>query len=161
MFDVGFSEMMVIGVVALIVIGPDRLPKVAKTVGHLVGRMQRYVADVKADINREVEMSELKDLRKTMDEAAATMNTAMSSHANAITEEVRNAEQEVSRLASPMLHFGLTASAVAAPVHQPSNADAEPLPDPVVAETPTSVDAQVATVSTETASPEAVPPRQA
>ena len=50
MFDVGFSEIVVIAVVALIVIGPERLPKVARTLGHLFGRMQRYVNDVKADI---------------------------------------------------------------------------------------------------------------
>ena len=54
MFDIGFSEMMVIAVVALIVIGPERLPKVARTLGHLFGRMQRYVNDVKADICREM-----------------------------------------------------------------------------------------------------------
>ena len=56
MFDIGFSELLVIGVVALIVIGPERLPRVARTIGHLMGRMQRYVADVKADIDREVEL---------------------------------------------------------------------------------------------------------
>ena len=59
MFDIGFSEMLVIGVVALVVIGPQRLPKVARTLGHLVGRMQRYVNDVKADINREIELDDL------------------------------------------------------------------------------------------------------
>ena len=56
MFDIGFSELMVIGLVALIVIGPERLPRVARTLGHLAGRLQRYVAAVKADINREVEL---------------------------------------------------------------------------------------------------------
>jgi sec-independent protein translocase protein TatB len=124
------SEMMVIGVVALVVIGPERLPKVAKTLGHLVGRMQRYVADVKADINREVEMSELKDLKKTMDDAASTMNTAMSAHVNEISDEIRKTEQEFSRLSNPMLHFGLAASAVSAPVNQPSASDTEDLEAP-------------------------------
>ena len=52
MFDIGFSELMVIGVVALLVIGPEKLPKVARTLGHLLGRAQRYVNDVKSDINR-------------------------------------------------------------------------------------------------------------
>ncbi len=50
MFDIGFSELMVIGVVALVVIGPERLPKVARTAGHLMGRMQRYVASVKVSV---------------------------------------------------------------------------------------------------------------
>ena len=65
MFDIGFSEMLVIAVVALIVIGPERLPKVARTLGHLFGRMQRYVNDVKADISREMELEELRKLQNT------------------------------------------------------------------------------------------------
>ena len=60
MFDIGFSELAAIGVVALIVIGPERLPKVARTAGHLLGRLQRYVSTVKADISREMELDELK-----------------------------------------------------------------------------------------------------
>jgi len=64
MFDVGFSELIVIGLVALIVIGPQRLPTVARTVGHLLGRLQRYVNDVKADINREMQLDELKKLQE-------------------------------------------------------------------------------------------------
>jgi len=63
MFDVGFSELIVIGLVALIVIGPQRLPSVARTVGHLLGRLQRYVSDVKSDINREMQIEELKKLQ--------------------------------------------------------------------------------------------------
>lgn len=106
MFDIGFSEMLVIGVVALVVIGPDRLPKVARTVGHLVGRMQRYVSDVKADINREVEMSELKDIKKTMEDAAETMNRAMTTHADELTQGMRQAEQEFEQLKNPLMHFG-------------------------------------------------------
>ena len=63
MFDVGFSELVVIGLVALIVIGPERLPRVARTAGHLLGRLQRYVSDVKADINREIQLEDLKKLQ--------------------------------------------------------------------------------------------------
>ena len=66
MFDIGFSEMIVIGVVALLVIGPEKLPRVARTIGALMGRAQRYVNDVKADINREIELDELKKLRTTV-----------------------------------------------------------------------------------------------
>ena len=64
MFDIGFSEIVVIAVVALIVIGPERLPKAARTMGHLFGRLQRYVNDVKADINREMELDELRKLQE-------------------------------------------------------------------------------------------------
>ena len=59
MFDIGFSEIVVIAVVALIVIGPERLPKTARTLGHLFGRLQRYVSQVKADINREMEAADM------------------------------------------------------------------------------------------------------
>ena len=70
MFDIGFSEIMVIAVVALIVIGPERLPKAARTLGHLFGRLQRYVNDVKADINREIELDELRKLQQQVKTAA-------------------------------------------------------------------------------------------
>ncbi|HEV8645344.1 MAG TPA: Sec-independent protein translocase protein TatB, partial [Burkholderiales bacterium] len=73
MFDIGFTEIFVIGVVALVVIGPERLPRVAKTVGLLFGRMQRYVSEVKADINREIELDELRKLQSTMQDAARSI----------------------------------------------------------------------------------------
>ena len=65
MFDIAFSELIVIGVVALIVIGPDKLPKIARTAGHLLGRAQRYANDIKSDIDRELH---LEDLQKLQDE---------------------------------------------------------------------------------------------
>jgi len=88
MFDLGFSELLVIALVALIVIGPERLPRVARTLGHLAGRLQRYVADVKADINREVELDELRKMRDSMQEAASEVETSLKS-------EMRNTESEL------------------------------------------------------------------
>ena len=82
MFDVGFSELMVIGLVALIVIGPERLPREARTLGHLAGRLQRYVADVKADINREVELDELRKMKDSVQDAAAGIETSVQSELN-------------------------------------------------------------------------------
>jgi sec-independent protein translocase protein TatB len=79
MFDIGFSELMVIGLVALIVIGPEKLPRVARTLGHLTGRLQRYVSDVKADINREIELEELRKMRDSMEKAATDMQSSVSS----------------------------------------------------------------------------------
>lgn len=70
MFGIDFFEFMVIAVVALIVLGPERLPKVARTVGLLLGRFQRYVNDVKADINREIHLEELKRLQSEVTETA-------------------------------------------------------------------------------------------
>ena len=77
MFDVGFSELIVIALVALIVIGPERLPRVARTVGALLGRAQRYVNDVKADIQREVELEELKNIRSTFEDAAKSVGDSI------------------------------------------------------------------------------------
>jgi sec-independent protein translocase protein TatB len=62
MFDIAFSELVVVGIVALLVIGPDKLPKVARTAGHLLGRAQRYVNDIKSDINSELRLEELQKL---------------------------------------------------------------------------------------------------
>ena len=70
MFDIGFSELFVIGVVALVVIGPERLPKVARTVGHLFGRLQRYVSQVKSDISREMDAAELSKVKTEFESAA-------------------------------------------------------------------------------------------
>ena len=64
MFDVGFSELILIAVVALVVIGPERLPKVARTAGALIGRMQRYVANVKSEVEREMQFEDLKKLQQ-------------------------------------------------------------------------------------------------
>ena len=88
MFDVGFSEILLIAVVALIVIGPERLPKVARTLGHLFGRLQRYVAEVKADIDREMQMEELKKLQASMHEAARSVEKSVS-------EGMRDAETQI------------------------------------------------------------------
>lgn len=93
MFDLGFSELMVIALVALVVIGPERLPRVARTLGHLAGRLQRYVADVKADINREVELDELKKMRDSMQEAASGVESSFRQELNK-TESELNAAAE-------------------------------------------------------------------
>jgi len=95
MFDIGFSELVVIAIVALIVIGPERLPKVARTMGHLFGRMQRYVNDVKADISREMELDELKKMQASMEDAARSMRDSVDS----VNKEVSETESELSKLA--------------------------------------------------------------
>lgn len=97
MFDIGFTEIFVIGVVALVVIGPERLPRVAKTVGHLFGRMQRYVSEVKADINREIDLDELRKLQSTMQDAARSIEQSVTSQVNLIETEVKQAGTEVQK----------------------------------------------------------------
>ena len=91
MFDIGFSELLVIGIVALIVIGPQKLPRVARTVGHLLGRLQRYVADVKADINREIELEELRKMRDSMQHAASEMQSAVDAELTKTADELNKA----------------------------------------------------------------------
>ncbi len=88
MFDIGFSELLVIGLVALIVIGPEKLPRVARTLGHLAGRLQRYVADVKADINREIELDELHKMRDSMQKAASDVETAVNTELAKTADEL-------------------------------------------------------------------------
>ena len=108
MFDIGFSEMMVIAVVALIVIGPERLPKVARTLGHLWGRAQRYINGVKADISRDMALDELRKMQqKVQQEADSTeraldlvsqqldqqvqqLNTAVAQPAQAVAQEIQS-----------------------------------------------------------------------
>ena len=95
MFDIGFSELMVIGVVALIVIGPEKLPKVARTVGHLAGRLQRYVSDVKADINREIEVDELRKMRDSMQQAASSFESTVQGEINKTEADLNKAAEGV------------------------------------------------------------------
>lgn len=92
MFDISFSELMIVAVVALIVIGPERLPKVARTLGHLFGRMQRYVSDVKADISREMELDELRKLQGSMQDAARSIEQS-------VTREITETQTELNKLA--------------------------------------------------------------
>jgi sec-independent protein translocase protein TatB len=117
MFDIGFSELMVIGVVALIVIGPERLPRVARTMGHLAGRLQRYVADVKADINREVEMDELRKMRDSVQQAASSIETSVQGELNKVETDL-NAAAGAAAGETPAIADGAAGSA--APATAPS-----------------------------------------
>ena len=92
MFDIAFTEILLIAAVALIVIGPERLPGVARTLGHLIGRMQRYVNDVKADISREMELEELKKVQASMEEAAHAMR-------DSVNQGMSEAEGELNKVA--------------------------------------------------------------
>jgi sec-independent protein translocase protein TatB len=92
MFDLGFTEIMIIAVAALIVIGPERLPKVARTLGHLFGRMQRYVNDVKADISREMELDELRKLQASVRDAAQAVEQS-------VAREISETESQFGKIA--------------------------------------------------------------
>jgi len=77
MMDFGFDKIALIGAVALIVLGPEKLPRVARTVGHLLGKAQRYVSDVKAEVNRSIELDELKKMRSTVEDAARDVQSSV------------------------------------------------------------------------------------
>lgn len=83
MFDIGFTEMVIIAVVALVVLGPERLPKVARQAGHWMGKLRRYVEDVKSDINRQMELDELRKLQTEVQQAATSLESSVRS---AVTE---------------------------------------------------------------------------
>src|SRR6476620_2359250 len=82
MIDFGFDKIALIGAVALVVIGPEKLPRVARTVGHLVGKAQRYVADVKAEVNRSIELEELKKMKTQFEEAARNVEQTVRTEVN-------------------------------------------------------------------------------
>lgn len=96
MFDIGFSELMLIGIVALLVLGPERLPKVARTTGHLLGRLQRYVSDVKSDINREMQLEELKKLQEEARTAAMAFEGSVRSEVQGIENGLSSSMESAS-----------------------------------------------------------------
>jgi sec-independent protein translocase protein TatB len=88
MLDLGLTKMALIGVVALVVLGPERLPRVARTAGALFGRAQRYINDVKAEVTREIELDELRNMKKEFETAASNVE-------NTIHENIRRHETEL------------------------------------------------------------------
>jgi sec-independent protein translocase protein TatB len=82
LIDFGFDKIALIGAVALIVIGPEKLPRVARTVGHLVGKAQRYVAEVKAEVNRSIELEELQKMKSQFETAARDVETSVRNEVN-------------------------------------------------------------------------------
>ncbi|MFM0173529.1 Sec-independent protein translocase protein TatB [Paraburkholderia sediminicola] len=77
MLDLGLTKMALIGVVALVVLGPERLPRVARTAGALFGRAQRYINDVKAEVTREIELDELRRMKSEFEAAATNVQTSV------------------------------------------------------------------------------------
>ena len=122
MFDIGFSEMVVIAVVALIVLGPEKLPKVARTAGHLLGRLQRYVNDVKSDINREMQLEELKKLQAQVEDSARNIERS-------VTKEFQSAEAALNQTAQGVTEpVAAAVASIEAPVAEPVAAVATPAP---------------------------------
>ncbi|MEI7842294.1 MAG: Sec-independent protein translocase protein TatB [Gallionellaceae bacterium] len=106
MFDIGFSEILVIAVVALIVIGPERLPSVARTLGHLWGRVQRYVNGVKADISRDMALEEMRQVQQDVRQQVASTTDALALVEQELDQRMQKIDEEVAKgNQSPVKHF--------------------------------------------------------
>jgi sec-independent protein translocase protein TatB len=99
--DLGLSKMALIGAVALIVIGPEKLPRVARTVGTLLGKAQRYVNDVKAEVNRSMELDELKKMKETVESAARDVENSVSTAAADFDKQWQDITTSATPLAEP------------------------------------------------------------
>ena len=91
MFDVAFSEILVIAVVALIVIGPEKLPKVARTLGLLTGRLQRYVSAVKTDIEREMRLEDMRKLEEETRQSILEVKSEVAAEAGNLEHSIKSA----------------------------------------------------------------------
>ena len=106
MIDFGFDKIALIGAVALIVIGPEKLPRVARTVGHMLGKAQRYVADVKAEVNRSIELDELKKMKSEFEGAARDVEQSVHREMNAATSDLKSSWDNGLAPASDSLALG-------------------------------------------------------
>ena len=140
MFDFGFTELMFIALVALIVVGPKRLPKVARTAGHLLGRLQRYVSDVKSDISREMQIEDLKKLQQQVEQQARDLEKTVRNEVGKVEGDLKKSTAEIEHsIAAPPSSPAVpaaarppmpdTAAPAALPVHDnqlPLGLEAEP-----------------------------------
>ncbi|WP_280187456.1 Sec-independent protein translocase protein TatB [Delftia sp. PS-11] len=120
MIDIGLSKMALIGAVALVVIGPEKLPRVARTVGTLLGKAQRYVADVKAEVNRSMELDELRKMKDSVEGAARDVEQSIHTSASAFEKDWNETTASLTSAydASPYDSGSATLSAVA-PAYRP------------------------------------------
>ena len=124
MFDIGFSELVVIGVVALIVIGPERLPKVARTAGLLYGRLQRYVSTVKSDISREIQLDEIRRAGQSFKDSVESAASGVEQQATVVDDFLRNEASSVKQAVTASV-----ADAVQPPAVEPAKQiETEPSP---------------------------------
>jgi sec-independent protein translocase protein TatB len=100
--DLGLSKLALIGAVALVVIGPEKLPRVARTVGTLLGKAQRYVADVKAEVNRSMELDELRKMKESVENAARDVEHSVQT---ASTDFEKDWQETTAGLSSDALAF--------------------------------------------------------
>jgi sec-independent protein translocase protein TatB len=126
MFDFSFSEIALIGAVALVVIGPERLPRVARTAGVVLGRVQRYAAAVRADIAREVELSELRRVQSDLQEASKSLESSMQGLKSEIHTSLADASAQFETTKEKVMTVEAEANRVEEPL--PTNTKNKPLP---------------------------------
>jgi sec-independent protein translocase protein TatB len=101
MIDLGLTKIAIIGVVALIVIGPEKLPKVARMAGTLYGRAQRYLHEVKSEVSREIELDELRNLKKEVEETAQTIRSGVENAVKESMDDVESAWRDLPSSTTP------------------------------------------------------------
>ncbi len=121
MFDFSFSELMVIMVVALVAIGPERLPKVARTMGNLWGRARRYVNGVKADIERDMAIEEYRRLQQRVQGEASAVEQSVKQAALTADQQVQQINEAVAKLSSPDQPMQVPFPAADTSATQPAN----------------------------------------
>ncbi len=121
MFEISFGKMMIIAVVALIVLGPEKLPKVARTLGHLLGRARGYANQVKQDIDREMQMDELRKLQEQAKEAARSFESAVNDAGRSVEQEAASVQSSVNA------SLAQAEAGVAATTHEAENSIAAPV----------------------------------
>jgi sec-independent protein translocase protein TatB len=126
MFDVSFSELLTIGVVALLVIGPERLPKVARTAGVLLARLQRYVGTVKADIHREMQLDELRRLQQEVQDSARNVEQSVQQQLAVVEGSVKQTLVEAESAVSTVGTANAAPETGPEPLVQPPPAVASP-----------------------------------
>lgn len=97
MFDISFTEILIISVVALIVIGPEKLPHVARVVGRIFGRARRFVSNVKEEVSNEIRLDELKELRASMQETAQSFETSVRREVDQIKSTTNSVAQSINK----------------------------------------------------------------
>ena len=115
MFDFSFGELLIVMVVALVVIGPEQLPKVARTIGALAGRAQRYIAEVKSEVQREIQLEDMKNLQQSVTAEARALETSLRAGIASMEENARALHAQAGEA---MAAFTVPDEAAAAPAPQ-------------------------------------------
>lgn len=125
MFDIGFIEIIIISLVALIVVGPERLPAVARTLGHLLGRARGYVNGIKTDIHNEMRMDELKNLHTSVNETVQSIEDSVRQE----VDQIKTMTDVEGKISSPTSTEASTETNISVSPIEPTSQQSAPNPD--------------------------------